>query len=191
MTRRRRTKISLYTVVIAVLAALGAGAAQSGRAELTPADQILQPGYYRVVSVSDGDTITVQIGGRNEAVRMIGVDTPETHDPRKPVQCFGKAASQFTKDAMQRAGQVRLEASTQDNDRDKYQRLLRYVYLPNGTLHNAALIQQGYGFAYTVFPHDKLEAFRALEREARQEQRGLWSGCVVDDSKDVKQTAPQ
>jgi micrococcal nuclease len=140
-----------------------------------------------VAHVSDGDTITVKTPTGEETVRFLGVDTPEVHDPRKPVQCFGEAASQHTKARL--TGQsVRLEPDPTDSDRDKYNRLLRYVYLPDGTLYNAELVREGYAFAYTVFPLVKLDDFRALERDAREHNRGLWAGCNVDDSSKIKQT---
>ena len=69
---------------------------------------------------------------------------------------------------------LRLEADPQNANRDKYNRLLRYVYLPDGRLLNAEIIAQGYGFAYTRFPFAKMEDFRKLEREAREAGRGLW-----------------
>ncbi len=146
-----------------------------------------QPGLYPVVRVNDGDTIVVKTPAGNESVRLLGVDTPEVKDPRKPVQCFGEAASAHTKQALNGAS-VRLEPDPTNTDRDKYGRLLRYVYLPDGTLYNAALIRDGYGFAYTVFPITKLEEFRALEADARANSRGLWAGCHINDTNKVKQT---
>ncbi len=153
-------------------------------------DQLLnsQPGLYPVVHVNDGDTIIVQLPSGEETVRLLGVDTPEVKDPRKPVQCFGPEASLHTKQIM--AGQsVRLEADPTDSDRDKYGRLLRYVYLPDGTLYNAELIQDGYGFAYTVFPLTKLDQFRQLEHQAQAAYKGLWGACNVNVSSAIKQTA--
>ncbi|MDF2461663.1 MAG: nuclease (SNase domain protein) [Candidatus Saccharibacteria bacterium] len=146
-----------------------------------------QPGQWHVTQVIDGDTIEVKLDGRLERVRLLGIDTPETHDPRKPVQCFGEAAAAHAT-ALLKNQNVRLEPDPLNSDRDKYLRLLRYVYLPDGTLVNAALIRDGYAFAYTVFPLTRLEEFRALEAEARTAGRGLWGGCNVDDSKDIKQT---
>lgn len=147
-----------------------------------------QPGLLPVVHINDGDTIIVrEANGREETVRLLGVDTPETKDPRKPVQCFGEAASRHTKERL--AGQrVRLEPDPTNTDRDKYHRLLRYVYLPDGTLYNAELIRDGYGFAYTVFPLVRLDEFRALEHQARDQNRGLWAGCLIDESDRIKQT---
>jgi micrococcal nuclease len=69
---------------------------------------------------------------------------------------------------------IAIEPDPQNADRDKYNRLLRYVYLPDGRLLNAEIIAQGYGHAYTRFPFAKMEEFRALEREARKNGRGLW-----------------
>jgi micrococcal nuclease len=110
---------------------------------------------YKVKRVIDGDTLLLSNG---ERVRLIGVDTPETKHPQKPVQYFGK--------------EVRLEYDWQR--RDKYGRLLAYVYLMDGTFLNAEIIKQGYGFAYTRFPFKYLEEFRRYEKEARENGRGLW-----------------
>jgi len=119
--------------------------------------------------VVDGDTIILD---GQERVRLIGVDTPETKDPRKPVQYFGKEASEFTK-RMVEGKKVRLEYDWQR--KDKYGRTLAYVYLEDGTFLNAEIIKQGYGHAYTAFPFKYLEEFRQYEREARENQRGLWA----------------
>jgi micrococcal nuclease len=150
--------------------------------------QNAQPGMWTVTRDVDGDTIDVQQGSTKETVRLIGADTPETHDPRKPVQCFGEAAAAHTK-ALVEGKNVRMEADPTDSDRDKYHRLLRYVYLPDGTLLNTELIRDGWAFAYVIFPFEKLDEFRALETEARDANRGLWAGCNVDSSTDIKQTA--
>lgn len=146
-----------------------------------------QPGLYPVTHINDGDTIVVDIDGTKETIRLIGVDTPEVKDPRKPVQCFGQAASAHTKLALT-GKSVRLVPDPTNSDRDKYKRLLRYVLLPDGTDYNASLIRDGFGFAYTVFPYTKMEEYRSLEREARDANRGLWGGCDVDDATKIKQT---
>ncbi len=140
----------------------------------TPSD----PAFHTVTSFADGDTITVQIGDKKEKVRLLGVDTPETNDPRKAVQCFGKAASQFT-EALIGTNSVRLEADPLNSDRDRYDRLLRYVYLPDGTLVNAEIIKQGYGFAYLTYPIQKNEEFKNYENQAREAGKGLWGSCTV------------
>ena len=146
-----------------------------------------QPGMWHVTKAVDGDTLNVTMGSQKETVRLLGIDTPETHDPRKAVQCFGEAAAAHTKELLE-GKDVRLEPDPTDSDRDKYHRLLRYVYLPDGTLVNGQLVRDGYAFAYTVFPLVRLDEFRALETEARDNNRGLWAGCNVNDSEKIKQT---
>lgn len=141
---------------------------------------------YTVTEVSDGDTIKVKMGDKIETIRFIGMDTPETKDPRKAVQCFGQQASDYTKNLLL-GKQVRLESDPNDSDRDKYKRLLRYVYLGD-TLVNQELIKQGYAFTYVVFPFTKMEEFKASEQEARSNSRGLWGGCEVNESSKIKQT---
>ncbi|MEK6808764.1 MAG: thermonuclease family protein, partial [Nanoarchaeota archaeon] len=119
--------------------------------------------YYLCTRIIDGDTIVIKIDGRQEKVRLIGVDTPETVHPNKPIEHFGKEASEFTRSLVE-SKKVRLEYDWQK--RDKYGRLLTYVYLEDGTFLNAEIIRQGYGHAYTKFPFKYLEQFRQYEREA-------------------------
>lgn len=149
----------------------------------------IQPGLYRVASFHDGDTIQVDMNGSLETIRFIGVDTPETQDPRTSVQCFGRVASEFTKSLIG-SNDVRLEADPANTNRDRYDRLLRYVYLPDGRLVNAEIIKQGYGFAYTLFPFEKMEEFREYERQAREQNLGLWGSCQIQQDGDKKTTNP-
>ena len=109
-----------------------------------------------------------------ERVRLIGVDTPETVHPRKPVERFGKEASAFTR-RIAEGKEVYLEYEGGSSRRDRYDRTLAYVYLPDGMLLNLEIIRMGYGHAYTRFPFSKMEEFRAAEREAREAERGLWA----------------
>ena len=118
--------------------------------------------------VVDGDTIILSNG---EKVRFIGVDTPETVRPNTPVEYYGKEASAFTKNMVE-GKTVRLEYDWEE--RDKYGRLLAYVYLMDDTFLNAEVIKQGYGHAYTRFPFKYLDEFREYEKEAREAKRGLW-----------------
>ena len=121
------------------------------------------------VRVVDGDTI--ELDGK-EIVRLIGVDTPETKDPRKPVQYYGQEAYEFTKNLVE-GKKVRLEY---DQDRtDKYDRTLAYVFLEDGTFVNAEIILQGYGHADTEFPCKYLEEFRLFEKQARESEIGMWA----------------
>lgn len=172
MTARQKKKIINLVLSLFVLLA---GTLIARRAEVQ-APIALQAGTYRVSKFDDGDTISVDMNGKDEKVRFIGVDTPETHDPRKAVQCFGEAAADFTKNLIGN-NPVRLEADPTNTNRDRYNRLLRYVYLPDGTLVNGEIIKQGYGFAYLSFPVQKLEEFKQYQKEAREANRGLWGGC--------------
>lgn len=149
-----------------------------------------QPGLYSVSHFTDGDTIAVNMNGAVETVRMIGVDTPETHKPNTPVQCYGEAAAAYTKNLIGR-NKVRLEADPLDTNRDRYGRLLRYVYLPDGTMVEQKLIDNGYGFAYIQFPFEKADQFKAEEATAKTGAKGLWSTCQVTiESNGIKQTNP-
>ncbi len=138
-----------------------------------------------VVKVIDGDTLVAQCPGKNsEKVRLIGVDTPETKHPSKPVQFYGREASAFTK-RMADGKRVRLEfdqAFAAKGHRGVYGRLLAYVYIKqsDGTWFdlNAELIRQGYAHAYTRFPFNRIDEFRQLESEARKASRGLWTESV-------------
>ena len=124
---------------------------------------------FKCTRVVDGDTIKLSNG---ERVRLIGVDTPETKHPNKPVEYYGKEASASTR-RMVEGKQVRLEYDQQQ--RDKYGRLLAYVYLMDGTFLNAEIIKQGYGNAYTRHPFKYMEQFRQYEKEEREAKRGLWA----------------
>jgi micrococcal nuclease len=132
--------------------------------------------HARVVRVVDGDTILVAVGGREERVRYIGVDTPESVKPGTPVQCYAKRASAFNKKLLS-GRTVRL---VQDAEaRDRYGRLLAYVYRePDGLFVNAELARGGYARTLTIAPNVRYAArFRALAEAARQAGRGLWSAC--------------
>lgn len=135
-------------------------------------------GQSYVSRVIDGDTIVVDIGGVPEKVRLIGVDTPETVDPRKPVQCFGKEASAFTKSLLLNTS-VKLESDASQGERDKYGRVLRYVFLEDGTLVNKKIISEGYGHEYTYrLPYQYQKEFKTAERSARESGKGLWAQGV-------------
>ncbi len=127
-----------------------------------------------VVRVVDGDTIVVRLDGRQQRVRYTGVNTPESVDPRRAVQCFGKEAAARNR-ALVEGKTVWLEKDVSETD--QYGRLLRYVWV-DGALVNAELVREGYARAVTYPPDVRYaERFRALEREAREARRGLWGGC--------------
>ncbi len=131
-----------------------------------------------VVRAVDGDTLLVQRDGETgeERVRMLGINTPETVDPRKPVQCFGKDASKHMHELVD-GKRVRLDADPQADERDKYDRLLRNVFLEDGTDVNAMMVRDGYAYAYLSFSLNPLRkrTLKKLEEDAKLAQRGLWN----------------
>lgn len=132
----------------------------------------------KVMRVIDGDTIVVS---PNEKVRLIGVDTPETKDPRNPVACFGQEAAKFTRNAVE-GKSVRLvfdENNQRTRHKDRYARTLAYAYLDDGRMLNRELIRQAYAHAYTRFRFRYLGEFRELEKTARAESLGLWASCPL------------
>ena len=177
MTKRKTKR--LIALIVGIASLLLAYSQQSDTKPLAKVVQQAQPGLYQVTEFVDGDTLAVDMNGTKEKVRMIGVDTPETHDPRKSVQCFGQAAADYTRQLIG-SNRVRLEADPENTNRDRYNRLLRYVYLPDGRMVNAELIKNGYGFAYTYFPFSKLDEFRGYQKSAEEQKLGLWNDCTVE-----------
>lgn len=187
MQRIRRAAI----VATALMAATVLAACATHQVLLSvaaPATFATEPGGYEdatVVRVVDGDTIAVRIDGivagagaglaevgREYSVRLIGIDTPESVKPNSPVECFGREASAAAT-ALLDGERVRLVKDVEETDR--YERLLRYVYLGD-ELANARLVLNGYASAYTYPPNVRhSELFVQLEREARENDRGLWS----------------
>lgn len=144
-------------------------AAEEGRGvRLPPGDDTT------VTRVVDGDTFVVAGG---ERVRLIGIDTPETVHPRRPVECFGREASRFLTGLIPPGTPVRLVYDVERLDR--YSRTLAYVYrLSDGLFVNAEMVRRGYAQIYTVPPNvAHVEELLAVQREARQAARGLWSAC--------------
>lgn len=145
---------------------------------------------YAVTKIVDGDTIEVRINGKDEGIRLIGVDTHETVDLRKPVQCFGKEASQKITEIL-KGKKFRLEADPTQSERDKFNRLLRYVYLEDGTLLNKQLIAEGYAHEYTFETPYKFQAeFKQVETEARNAGKGLWSPSTCNGTTEAAEPTP-
>lgn len=140
--------------------------------------------YYQVISVVDGDTVKVNINGTTETLRLIGIDTPETVHPTKPVECFGIEASNKAKEILNNK-KVSLEADPSQGDRDKYGRLLRYIILEDGTNFNKLMIAEGYAYEYTYSsPYKYQSEFKQAEINARNSKIGLWTDniCIEDNS---------
>ena len=135
---------------------------------------------YVVSRVVDGDTIEVTKNGVKEKVRLIGVNTPETVDPRKKVECFGKEASAYAKEILMNQKVTVVPDSTQDT-RDRYGRLLAYVYREDGLFVNKHMIAEGYGYEYTYkVPYLFQKEFKEAQLRAQTEGKGLWAEGVCD-----------
>jgi len=126
--------------------------------------------------VIDGDTIDILLDeGNVKRVRLIGIDPPETVDPRKPVQAYGKEASNFLANLL-KGEEVYIEFDEESDGVDKYGRLLLYLYrAPDGLFVNLEIIRQGYGHAYTKYPFKHKDLFVAYEKRARENGKGLWA----------------
>jgi len=161
VTRRRGALL----VALGVLCGACGGVASTGPA-----------GTGVVVRAVDGDTVEVRVAGRVERVRLIGVDTPETVDPRRPVGCYGPEASTRTKELLAAGTTVRLERD--DELRDRYGRLLAYVHRGDGLFVNETLLAEGDGRLLIIPPNDAYRSrFVAAQRAAQAAGRGLWSAC--------------
>ncbi len=148
---------------------------------------------YQVVSVIDGDTFKVMIDGKTETVRIVGINSPETVDPRKSLECFGAEASNKLKSLLENQ-EVQLEADSTQSDRDKYNRLLRFVVVNNEDV-GLKMIQEGYAYEalYSSTPHRLHETYVQAQKNAESEQKGLWAegACPVFTPKPLITTAPR
>lgn len=138
----------------------------------------VQKTLYPVLRVVDGDTIDIAVNGVKTRLRLIGINTPETVDPRRKVECFGKEASARAK-LLLTGSNVSIELDPTQDKYDKYGRLLAYVYLPDGTSFNKKMIEEGYAYEYTYkLPYKYQREFKQAQYEASHEGRGLWAAGV-------------
>lgn len=143
--------------------------------------------YYDVSKVTDGDTIHVVIEGKDDVVRLIGINTPETVDPRRTVECFGKEASDRMKELV-KGKIVKLEYDETQDLRDTYGRLLAYAYLEDGQMLNRKMIAEGYAYEYTYMtPYKYQREFRESQSLAQSAKRGLWATETCNGSKILNQ----
>lgn len=130
--------------------------------------------FYEVLKVIDGDTIDVNLDGEMERIRLIGINTPETVDPRKLVECFSHEASEKAKDILS-GKRALLESDPAQGERDKYGRLLRYVFLEDGINFNLLMIREGYAYEYTYdLPYKYQAEFKQAQKYAEKNGLGLW-----------------
>lgn len=158
-------KIGILLVVLGFLTGCGAVGAGEPKKED-------DRNWVKVNRVVDGDTFEIINSGKKEKLRLIGVDTPETVKPNSKVEPYGPEASNFTKKMIE-GKKVRLEFDVQE--RDKYGRILAYVYLEDGTLLNARLLEEGLATIMTVPPNVRMaDYFLGLQKKAQKARKGIW-----------------
>lgn len=142
-------------------------------------EQIKENYLYSIKRIVDGDTFYIDdYSEKGKSIRFIGVDAPETKHPRKAVEYFGKEASAYLAGLLQ-DNQVWLEFDVEKYDR--YDRILAYVYLKDSTFVNAELVKNGYAQVATFPPNVKyVDLFKSLQKEARENNRGLWDSTAVN-----------
>lgn len=188
--RPKKLIISLLSLCLVIISLIATGKTPEELLQLAvPQSQQSVQGiqtqkqYANVVKAVDGDTITVSLNGTQEKVRIIGINTPESVDPRRGVQCFGKEAARFTEETLQ--GQtVTLETDPSQSDRDKYGRMLRYVWIGDIDF-GKLLISSGFAHEYTYGdPHKYQKEYQEAENEARINKKGLWADevCAQESS---------
>ena len=157
------------------------GVAEEKSSNVTAENEADKP--FKVLSVIDGDTIKIDYFGSEEYVRLIGVNTPEIDGPYTKLECFGNEASGFTRSYLE--GQwITIERDPSQANRDKYDRLLRYVYLA-GVDFGGYIIEQGYGYEYTYNnSYNRRALYASYQDEAKSNESGLWgnSACVANSS---------
>ena len=165
-----------FGALVAGVLALALTTSCVGSVEQTAAPQGSNASVVRVV---DGDTIVADISGKSEKIRMIGFNTPESVDPRKPVECFGKEASARMKELLPPHTPIRLERDAES--RDVYGRLLAYVYRSSDSMFvNLEMVSEGYAHVLSIAPNTTYaDRFRSAERVARDATRGLWAACPL------------
>lgn len=166
----RKTLTLLFSALIALMLLF------VGEEKIVPPQAALDNETATVTRIIDGDTIEVLLNGESERVRYIGIDTPESVDPRRDPECFGSEAAKEN-ERLVLGKTVRLKKDV--SERDRYGRLLRFVYVDT-TLINEVLVEEGYATAAT-FPPDvsMAETFRSAEQTARENKSGLWASCVT------------
>jgi micrococcal nuclease len=168
----------LAFVLIAVVAGAVASLLGGGDTGSGPSDDVPNSTVAAIVTrVVDGDTIKVSVGGRKDTVRYIGMDTPESVKPNTPVQCYAEIASHENARLLPPGQAVKLVVG--DEARDRYGRLLAYVYRSaDGLFVNAELLRGGFAHTLTIAPNDRLAPrFAQIEEQARSTGRGLWRAC--------------
>lgn len=179
---------ALFVLLAGCTVGNGSAPAPADDAALNPPGNVEQAA---VVDVIDGDTVDVLLNGEEVRLRLIGMDTPETVHPSRPVECFGREASEQARELLD-SKTVQLEVDESQSRRDRFGRQLRYIWLPDGRLFNLEMIRQGYAFEYTYnVPYKYQAEFQQAQETAREEQRGLWSPDACEGERRPADATPQ
>lgn len=186
MLTRKQTKLltTFLTLLIATLFSIYKGEpALIGIHTAPSGSQTSATSSYRVTHVVDGDTVDIERDGVTIRVRLIGINSPESVDPRRPVECFGKEASQYAKNILDKQ-EVSLVVDPSQGMLDKYGRTLAYLFLLDGRNFNLLMISEGYAYEYTYNkPYKYQYAFKQAQYDAQQHERGLWSSTTCSGIK--------
>ena len=163
----------VFLALVCILLAVATGCGRDSSAEVAST-----PGGGVVIGTVDGDTLDVDVGdGRTERVRLLGVDTPETVDPDRPVECGGPEASALLASLLPAGTVVRLERDAEA--RDRYGRLLAYVFRDDGLFVNEAIVAAGAGELLSIAPNEAYdERLGAAASTARAAGAGIWTACA-------------
>ena len=183
-------------VAAAVVLVAVAGCADPGVTGAPPAGQpaSAEPasgqGWVPVVEVVDGDTVKVERDGETVTLRLIGIDTPESVHPTRPVECYGPKASEQAHRLLD-GQRVRLEFDPSQGRLDRYGRTLAYVWLRDGRMFNEVMIRGGFAEEYTYdLPYKYQSRFRAAERAAKDRGTGLWGACAGAEAEPIAEPKP-
>lgn len=192
----KRSIALLVTILTAVLVFLDQNS-QSPNSELSPntsppamgesvvpvETSVKTGGEVPVVRIVDGDTLVALVNGKEEKIRMLGINAPESVDPRRKVECFGKEASAELHLLLD-GKSVELVADATQDDRDKYGRLLRYVMLADGSDVNATMIKEGFAYEYTYrLPYERQKEYKQFQIDAETSGKGLWAKSACNGKK--------
>jgi len=170
-TTQMRGVIASFALLIGLASCSGSSPLPNGQADL------VKIADGKIVKVVDGDTVDIDIDGHTERVRLIGVNTPETKHPTKPIECFGPEASAYLTQLLPKGTTVRIERDVEA--RDRYGRMLLYLYLGTNDLFiNLDLVARGYGTPMSIEPNTfHRNDFVRAAAQAEAANVGLWKAC--------------
>jgi micrococcal nuclease len=179
-------KLVIVAIIGAALASFGLNISnekidEAVTAVMTTEEQAsleISDNLYEVVSVIDGDTLVVNFGSKNETIRVIGINTPETKNAPQGAECFGEEASSKAKNLLLNT-KITLQADSSQAERDKYQRLLAYVGLADGRDFGTVMLAEGFAYEYTYQGSKYLNQslYKDTAVKAKDSEVGLWAVC--------------